>query len=45
MWRCFSGARFEDVARTTETVDISGEGHLVNVTDANWDYLLCMDYR
>ena len=41
--RCFSGARFEDVAVTTESVDVRGEGHLVNVTDANWDYLLCVD--
>lgn len=28
---------------TTESVDVRGEGHLVNVTDANWDYLLCVD--
>ena len=28
---------------TTESVDIRGEGYLINVTDANWDYLLCVD--
>lgn len=35
--RCFGGTRFEDVAMTTESVDIRGEGYLVNVTDANRD--------